>query len=47
MGQTDKAMKHLKEALSRDPDNVEASRALKRLRRLASDLERLRLVRMK
>ena len=35
-------MKHLKEALSRDPDNTEAGRTLKRLRRLVVDMERLK-----
>ena len=42
MGQTEKAIKHLREALSRDPDNTEASRTLKRLRRLTVDMERLK-----
>ena len=35
-------MKHLREALSRDPDHAIASRTLKRLRRLTVDMERLR-----
>ena len=42
MGQTDKAMKHLREALSRDPDHSEAGRTLKRLRRLVADMDRLK-----
>ena len=42
MGQTEKAIKHLKEALSRDPDNAPAARTLKRLRRLVVDMERLK-----
>lgn len=42
MGQSEKAMKHLREALQRDPDNQLVQTSLKRMRRLVNDMERLR-----
>ena len=42
MGMPDKSVSLLREALSRDPDNQEVSRALKRLKRLIADAARLR-----
>ena len=41
MGQSEKAIKHLREALQRDPDNAEAGAKLKRLRRLVQDMQKL------
>ena len=41
MGMSEKAVALLREALSRDPDNQQVSRTLKRLKRLVADAARI------